>query len=190
MFISGCKTSLTFDREVTNAISNLPDSLVRHFPHSNELTILGYSYRKRKEYTSFFGKSLEVVYQLKETAGSDIYSYVKEDLKGLKIDKQGKFQFYGQKDNIAFDGVVIYNDSIPLPSFRSVKYILDIYGYTLGRLPDDFNVYSIDAKKGVFIDKNELINDNIVPEPWQHGYSLGYAVSNVRNILVVWLTYW
>ena len=57
-------------------------------------------------------------------------------------------------------------------------------------LPNDFDIYILEAKKGHFLD-NHLINDMInVPNNWKHGMTRGIAISEERNIAIYYIDIW
>ena len=185
----GCIYTNQMGNEVQSALTHFPDTLVDHFPINIKNSIYGYSYRETKNTFKNFGKSIDVVYILSKNDFEDYY--YNNNLSTIsKLDKDGKYEFFGDKSNIAFDGIVLYNDSIPLPSLISIEACFNDRDTIMERLPSDFEIYFIDANEGVYLSHDELIKDSIIPQPWQHGYSRGYAISKQRNALIVWLTFW
>ncbi|MFW5872889.1 MAG: hypothetical protein ACOCVN_02770 [bacterium] len=57
-------------------------------------------------------------------------------------------------------------------------------------LPGDFDIYILEAKRGIFFD-DHLINDKInVSESWKHGMTRGIAISDKRNIVIYYIDIW
>lgn len=80
-----------------------------------------------------------------------------------------------------------YLDKYPIPNFWHTDYTVD---KTQCRLPQDFEIYVLDAKPGKFKDDELLTDGRFMPEKWKNGYSVGYAVSKQRTALVYWLLIW
>lgn len=80
------------------------------------------------------------------------------------------------------------NDKLPIPNFwrKEIKSNNNICN-----LPDDFDIYVLDAYKGTAFDKKYLSRaGSFVPEFWKHGYSKGVAISTKRNIVIYWFIIW
>jgi hypothetical protein len=88
--------------------------------------------------------------------------------------------------------------TIPIPDF-----IVEIDRYQL--LGDNFNVdgaeiqqiklpkdfeYFVDAKSGIYIEREDLFENLKIPDCWEHGYSRGFAISKKRNLVIIWLEIW
>ena len=58
-------------------------------------------------------------------------------------------------------------------------------------LPNDFDIYILEAKKGIFLDDHLLIKDIInVPNKWKHGMTRGIAISEERNMAIYYIDIW
>lgn len=77
--------------------------------------------------------------------------------------------------------------SVPIPDFTNLNKCLNYNSY---RLPNDFSIYVIDAKPGIFIDADCLSKGLGLPEYWRNGYSKGVALSKARNTIIYWLDVW
>lgn len=80
-------------------------------------------------------------------------------------------------------------ESLPIPNFAMVNSFLKEKP-ELVTLPNDFEIYIIDAKKGKFLEENEHTVGTGLPEEWKNGYSKGIAYSEKRHICIYWLIIW
>ncbi len=184
--IYSCRIDSHYRKEVIKTLNEFPDSLTAHFKPMSDCIIYGISTRKAGTYYKNFGHSIEVLYNYDEF---DIKDY-QDKFPSIKLNQYGKFDFYGNKENIAFDGIVLYNDSLPIPSLISIESALDSNDTILERIPSDFELYLIDSYSGEFINKNELVEVDSISSEWKHGISKGFAVSEKRKQIIVWLVIW
>ena len=75
----------------------------------------------------------------------------------------------------------------PIPNFIENEYATM---KTKTRLPDDFEIYVLDAKAVNLKDSNYVTDGYLMPEKWKNGYSKGVAISNKRNVIIYWLNTW
>ena len=76
---------------------------------------------------------------------------------------------------------------LPIPNFWNYyKQDFDI-AYNL---PGDFVVYVNEAMTGKFWDDIYLMNKDLMPDKWQHGYSKGSAISKKRLEIIYWFIIW
>lgn len=80
-----------------------------------------------------------------------------------------------------------YSDKYPIPNFWRNKFATES---NTCKLPDDFEVYVLQAEQGVNFDKRYLTRGIYMPERWKHGYSKGVAISTKRNIIIYWFVVW
>jgi|WetSurMetagenome_2_1015567.scaffolds.fasta_scaffold28972_3 hypothetical protein len=77
--------------------------------------------------------------------------------------------------------------SYPIPDFTILNKCMNKNFYLL---PDDFTLYVIDAKPGIFMDSLCLSKGLGLPKEWKNGYSKGIAVSKKRSAIIYWLDVW
>lgn len=76
--------------------------------------------------------------------------------------------------------------SLPVPLFEIDEY----KGNTISGLPEDFELYILDASPSKYIDDKYLQECNCLPEKWKHGYSKGVALSDKKQVVIYWVTVW
>lgn len=139
---------------------------------------------------SIFPKGLYVhgfaTIQLSLTESSE---EIKKKLNSLK--KNGALKY-----SITSDYVFIINDSIesnhckncmPIPDFEYLAKSLNI---PLSEFNESFQVYVFEAKSGIFLDDEYLINHKNFPKSWLHGFSRGVLISEKYQIVTYWLDVW
>ena len=94
------------------------------------------------------------------------------------------------QDTVLFDIYTkkCYFELYPVPNFY--MYYSDEDKKDKFRLPEDFKIYVIEAKQGLFHHEKFLLGDNYLPYPWTHGYSKGFAASNKRKTIIYWFIIW
>lgn len=75
----------------------------------------------------------------------------------------------------------------PVPNFWMSNYVAKNTGINLS---DDFYIYILDAKPGVFTDKNHKGNCKDMPEKWKNGFSKGVAISEEKSVIIYWVIIW
>ena len=75
----------------------------------------------------------------------------------------------------------------PIPNF--VFETIYYNEYTKCHLMEDFNIYVLEAKKGLFVKEQEIC-ENIMPNEWKHGYSKGAAISEEKKVIIYWVVVW
>lgn len=55
---------------------------------------------------------------------------------------------------------------------------------------DNFKLFVLEAKSGVFMDSIKLPNGLYTPKGWKHGYSKGVALSPDTNEVIYWADIW
>jgi hypothetical protein len=79
------------------------------------------------------------------------------------------------------------HNNLPIPNFYRNYFATDL---TESKLPNDFVLYVIDAKKGKYWDDRYLRGGENLPKEWEHGYSKGIALSEKRRIAIFWFNIW
>jgi hypothetical protein len=117
--------------------------------------------------------------------------YLPSDTCLLVIDRfRNKKKHYNTKEDYYFSPLIerdCYNDKLPVPNFWRNDYTTDS---TDCRLPKDFTLYIIEAKKGIMMKDIELTDGWFMPDNWKNGYSKGVALSTKRRIAIYWLNVW
>ncbi len=54
----------------------------------------------------------------------------------------------------------------------------------------DYTLFILDAKSGIFMDKNKLPNGLYTPEDWEHGYTKGVALNKSSGAIIYWADIW
>jgi hypothetical protein len=75
-------------------------------------------------------------------------------------------------------------DYVVLSSFERIKnyqFIDDLNGYIF---------YILESEQGKFLKEEDLFDDNIMPNPWTHGYTKGFAISEQEKMVVFWIDIW
>ena len=58
------------------------------------------------------------------------------------------------------------------------------------KLPEDFELFILDAKNGIFWDEKYLTDGQYMPDKWQHGYSKGIAMNKKSLEVIYWFVIW
>lgn len=80
-----------------------------------------------------------------------------------------------------------YQGLLPVPNFF---YSKNKDRTTQCKLPEDFNLYVLEAQAGKFWDNSYLSNGKYMPDGWKNGYSKGVAISYKRNTVIYWFIIW
>lgn len=75
----------------------------------------------------------------------------------------------------------------PVPNFWMNTYVVEEEGINLS---EDFVIYVLDAKPGIFTDKNHTGVCKDMPEKWENGFSKGVAISEERSVIIYWVIIW
>lgn len=92
-----------------------------------------------------------------------------------------------QNDDNKESSIKCLGERGPIPTFYHERQNLKIESKFLS---DDFVLYLIDAKEGIYLPEYALIKDKCPIERWAHGYSRGIAISNERKLAIFWLEIW
>jgi hypothetical protein len=80
-----------------------------------------------------------------------------------------------------------YKDKLPIPNFWDSQIISET---TYTKLPEDFIIYVLDAKRGEFMHTDFLTDGKSMPPDWKNGYTKGISVSEKRQIVIYWVDIW
>jgi len=77
-------------------------------------------------------------------------------------------------------------DKLPVPSFLE----LEMEAKTRCKLPDSYELFVLEAKKGKYWDEKYLTDGQYMPSEWKHGYSKGIAFDKVNFDIIYWFKIW
>ena len=77
-------------------------------------------------------------------------------------------------------------DKLPIPNF----YDFDAEVKTRCKLSEDYELYVLEAKKGIYWDEKYLTDGRYMPTEWKHGYSKGVAFNKVNYNIIYWFEIW
>ena len=176
-----------------NSLKSFDPGLVNHFPKINSFSLAGYHFAFPKpSLNTHLGASLIARYNITERVDSIFSNYSKNSIRSC---------FHEDSCNLILPIVHYSNHTIenpilepcdfnylPIPNFKRI--LSDIELDSLNYLPDDFILYVLDAKPGMFLENGLLFKDKVMPVGWEHGYTKGVAISSIRNIAIFWLVLW
>jgi hypothetical protein len=81
-----------------------------------------------------------------------------------------------------------YEHKLPLPKFWRESWI-ETKKNDVG-LNNEYILYVLDAKSGVFLNKDVLPNGKYSPLNWIHGYSKGVAINRNSRTVIYWFDIW
>ncbi len=127
-----------------------------------------------------------------QLTGKAVASYNAQDEKLLILDylRSEKKGF----DKIFYDSAALakkyghleLDGSYPIPNFYNSEFVSNS---DLTRLSDDFTVYILDAKKGIFWPSHQNRLGKFVTD-WENGYSKGVAISKKDDVIIYWFVIW
>lgn len=89
---------------------------------------------------------------------------------------------------MSFENCTTCINCLPIPRFLEEGDYFNVNEQY--HLPNDFDIYILEARKGKLLD-NHLINDIInVPDNWQHGMTRGVAISDERKMVIYYIDIW
>lgn len=77
--------------------------------------------------------------------------------------------------------------SYPVPNFWASRFFDE---ESECNLSDEFKIYVLEAKPGVFFNKELLAENNYLPDRWESGFSRGVAISEDKKVIIYWLIIW
>ena len=92
-----------------------------------------------------------------------------------------------------------YDDKFPIPNFYEFSYNAEnetIWQFdesvikTECKLPVDYEIFVLEAKKGKFVNDSLLSEETMMPKSWEHGLSKGVAIDKANSIIIYWLNIW
>lgn len=102
------------------------------------------------------------------------------------INRISIFKEYGNNNEKEYDLGCDSND-IPVPNFWSTKF-----ADTANKcnLQSNFDIFVINARQGIYINKKYLKENINLPHVWEHGYSKGVALSRKNSVIIYWVIVW
>jgi len=170
------------------------NDLVKHFPDSLSENYITYSESKSPEAGLI---RLDLICKLNLIE----YNHIKHISKALYLPSDTCLLIvnrFANRENYSFNIKINHKDSLkinnncyqeklPIPNFWYNDYTTND---TDCRLPKDFEIFVIDAKSGIFLDKKLLTDGRYMPNEWKNGFTRGVAISIKRNVIIYWLLIW
>jgi len=171
------------------------DSLINHFPLKEDV--------KKHSYTWAIGSETEnnLILTVNESYNFANYSklfksnniavYNSNDDCLLILNRFANQENYGVIKYSDIDQSEInqdcYNSLYPIPNFWINDYYTD---KTVCHLPNDFEIYVIEAKPRIFPDRKPLTQGKLMPKKWKNGYSKGVAINEENKVIIYWVIIW
>lgn len=103
----------------------------------------------------------------------------------LKMSPYGKEWIYNQwVDRLSKN---CPDSRLPIPNFIDVGIGQNVHE---AGLPDSYDLYVLDAKKGIHYPDKYYSKSAIMPHGWEHGYTKGYALDPSTKHVIFWLVIW
>lgn len=197
----GCKFQLSVieaNKEYQKVLATYDEKYISHFPSELEklplyikkdLTsaydhprlILNSCYTKRTIDTlySFFNKNAIASYNVTDTSLLIVNKFTNSDnwsreRKAYNAEIQDYLEVTDEK-------------KYPIPNFWNNPQRVD---YTGCKLPEDFTLFVVDAKSGIYFPDSCLTDGRYMPESWKNGYSKGVAISRKKKEAIYWFIIW
>ncbi len=108
-----------------------------------------------------------------------------ESLKSMGISKNEYRSHMNQYNDLAAKG------ELPVPNFYFLEF-KNFYGIETNSkcmLPDDFQIYVLDAKSGITYEPRKAC-EYLMPEKWKNGFTKGIAISLKYKMVLYWFATW
>ncbi len=79
-------------------------------------------------------------------------------------------------------------DKLPIANFWGLYD--NSTGRSFSQLPDDYIIYVLEAKEGLYWDQKHRSDGKYMPGNWKHGYSKGIAISKLEHKVIFWFVLW
>jgi len=192
--IMSCKF---YNVEYNNIIKNYPDEFVAHFPKLIKDGTVIWTDNPNYEGTVLFllqKDTTENYYNLKNKIKKFAKAiYHADDSCLLVINKFTTIQNLPYKPKAKKKEIIEYVNKDCLKNKLPVPNFFEIYENeeaTLSRLPKEFDIYVLEAKKGLFWDEKHRSSGEYMPDYWKHGYSRGIAMNDKTHELIYWFVLW
>jgi len=193
--ISLILTSCTlFYRTPISGLDNFNRELIDHFPKNDTNLILKYQETSHfNDDIKNYGQWYKELYLYRFDSLVNIDSIKLNSKAIIKISDSClitlPIRYYKNIDigRISITPCADSNNLIPIPNFRKLLERDIISGEVL---PDDFTLYILDTKKGLYFESKDLIDPNLMPKYWSNGYSKGIAISRQRKMIIYWIDVW
>jgi hypothetical protein len=104
-----------------------------------------------------------------------------------KISNYFNVQITDEERNLI--NLACYEGKYPVSNFY--VYNIELNGKeTVCNLPERYDIYIIEAKKGNFDQQNKLRPNEFMPSNWKNGMSRGYAIDESHKTIIFWLVIW
>ncbi|MDR0789562.1 MAG: hypothetical protein LBO06_02065 [Bacteroidales bacterium] len=203
-------------REMYNeSLSTFPASIVSHFPQWNRVNVISVSSNISKHNMASTISKLPTYLFLNTLCKTkndyyNIKSKIEKEVKHiinvldtnyiLALEMPTIWKDYAPT-YVNYDDSVFEKELIGRNINKVSNIVLPIFddsGTTPTKLPEDYKIYCIDSKSGLFLDKTYYYIDTtndikvipVMPEMLKHGYSRGYALSDKQQRIVYWVVVW
>ncbi|MCF8355227.1 MAG: hypothetical protein K9H48_12320 [Melioribacteraceae bacterium] len=187
-----------FNNEYKESLSNFKHDFVSYFPKKLDEGFLELHDMKLTEYNNAFiylmNRYEENVYDSirAEITIRSIASYVAGDSCLLVINKYKTEENWYKKIRIDKSNRNLLRrdckkEEFPVPNFYQTRFLDNT---TPCKLPQDFRLFVLEAKRGKYWDDKYLYGSQNLPTDWKHGYSKGFAISDKRKIIIYWFSIW
>jgi len=196
VFVFSCEMN-RYSPFYSNLLRSYPREFVNHFPYKIYDGIVNYSTGTEFDVTGLFllqkdsSKSFYVLQDsLKKIA---IANYSAQDTCLFVVNKFTNEQNLTKEKKVESEEISKYfqkeclKEKLPIANFWGI-YHENIN--TSPQLPKDFNIYVLDAKKGLYWDKKHISKGKYMPDFWKHGFSKGIALNENTHEIIYWFVLW
>ncbi len=174
---SGCSSQFKFEEKYTN-----------HFPKESENKVL------------YYENSMKIPKDFKQLGASKKEGYKYEGKVKLivdsLIDKSVNYVNYDDTCNIIlpiryYRNIDIgkpvvsecHGSSVVISSFVEAKQFLSL---DLSK----FTFFILEVEQGKFLKEEDLFDEGVMPSPWTHGYTKGFALNKNDKMVIFWIDIW
>lgn len=189
IFLLSCSVNDDPKEKLATLYKKFDEKHVSHFPRGKAYGLKKYSYLVPLEgIDDNKGAYLKVMYALSQNEF--------ERLERQSREKAIKICHHLDECNVLIErGSQLYNPELelcdtvyPVPVFLEEMDYFDVLDYS--SLPDEFKLYIIEAKEGLFLQSDFLSDEMTMTSDWQHGLSKGVALNKEKLIAIFWIDIW
>ncbi len=196
LFVISCETR-SYSPEYSNTLRNYPNDFIKHFPYKISNGILHETTNPQLDVIRLFliiNDSTQKFKILKDSLDKiSIAKYSAQDSCLLIVNKFTTEQNFSIEKKANEKVIQQYlkkrclRNKMPIPNFWGL-YEENLH--TLPQLPKDFDIYILEAKKGLFWDEKHRSSGEYMPDYWKHGYSRGIAMNDKTHEIIYWFVLW
>ena len=169
---------------------------VSHFPKTIEKGHIDITENGEYDVTRLFLTIKNSITNFKSITDSiknnSVANYSAKDTCLFVVNKFTTEQNYTQKRKANLKDISSYLDSKCLLNKVPIANFWGLYenSETLCNLPENFNIFVLETKKGKFWDAKHISNGKYMPNYWKHGYSKGVAIDESTDEIIYWFVLW